>query len=457
MVKLLIGVLAALVIAVGRLFRFRILRAAAGRRPRSRPHSRHVRASGAKATHGKVAFDLWSRTITVADIAGELAAAAAGQRQDRPVHRRGREPAGAPGASPPTGSRPPTSRSPEPSAAQAGLRAHLSGAAHRGRRLCRARPARCGGSIRAAAADIYRFALEHFAAVTATSVTAPTVAVKFAPAGASRRRAPATTPIRASRCATSRTARSPRSTVERVVLHAPTMTRGGKTENLTGEVADLAAYDFDAAATLVDARSGAREGRQILPRLSADDRRRLHGDVPAGPEDAHRWHDRRRCRPAALAAAIPATDGNRSRPRRRPAPRRRPSRCATCLDKVAGIYEGIRIGGAEMRGLSMDTPRAPFKLAAIRLANLENGKIAEFALEGLEAQSPQGPVKIGRFALKALDIANLMRAVGAVLARRARSPRPNSLPPCCCCSKAPRSPIWSRPTRTPASRSTSTR
>ncbi len=42
-------------------------------------------------------------------------------------------------------------------------------------RIMRARPVRCGGSIAAAAADIYRFALEHFAAVTAKSVVAPTV------------------------------------------------------------------------------------------------------------------------------------------------------------------------------------------------------------------------------------------------------------------------------------------
>src|SRR5215217_3253525 len=33
-----------------------------------------VRESGAKASHGKVSFDLWSRTITVSDIAGESAA-----------------------------------------------------------------------------------------------------------------------------------------------------------------------------------------------------------------------------------------------------------------------------------------------------------------------------------------------------------------------------------------------
>ena len=55
-----------------------------------------------------------------------------------------------------------------------------------------------------------------------------------------------------------------------------------------------------------------------------------------------------------------------------------------------------------MRGLSMEAPEGPFSLAAIRWA-VSNGKLAEFALEGLDARSPQGPVKIGRFALKALD------------------------------------------------------
>ena len=34
----------------------------------------------------------------------------------------------------------------------------------------------------------------------------------------------------------------------------------------------------------------------------------------------------------------------------------------------------------------------------------------KFALEDLDAKAPQGPVKIGRFALKGLDVANLMRS-----------------------------------------------
>src|ERR1044072_5607110 len=57
----------------------------------------------------------------------------------------------------------------------------------------------------------------------------------------------------------------------------------------------------------------------------------------------------------------------------------------------------------------MEPPDGPFGRAAVRLGSLENGKLAEFAMEGLEARAPDGPVKVGRFALKALDLANLIR------------------------------------------------
>jgi len=36
-----------------------------------------IRAGGGKASHGKVSFDPWSRTVTIADIAGESAAQSA--------------------------------------------------------------------------------------------------------------------------------------------------------------------------------------------------------------------------------------------------------------------------------------------------------------------------------------------------------------------------------------------
>ena len=72
MVKILISVLAALVIAVAGYFGFEFY---VQQRITNDVEAAFadVRASGAQASHGKVHFDLWSRTITVADIAGQSA------------------------------------------------------------------------------------------------------------------------------------------------------------------------------------------------------------------------------------------------------------------------------------------------------------------------------------------------------------------------------------------------
>ena len=99
-----------------------------------------------------------------------------------------------------------------------------------------------------------------------------------------------------------------------------------------------------------------------------------------------------------------------------------PAQTRELIDKMATLYEGMRIGTAEMRGLSAETPQGPFKLQAIRF-NLEDGKIGEFAVEGLDTSAPKGPVKIGRFALKSLDIANFMR-MSAQFANPAQPPTP---------------------------------
>ncbi|MDE2603969.1 MAG: hypothetical protein KGL62_16590, partial [Bradyrhizobium sp.] len=67
----------------------------------------------------------------------------------------------------------------------------------------------------------------------------------------------------------------------------------------------------------------------------------------------------------------------------------------------------------------------PLKLAAFRF-NLQDGKIGEFAMEGLDGRGPKGPVEIGRFALKSLDITNLLRA-SARFANPAQKPTPDQL------------------------------
>jgi hypothetical protein len=404
MVKIAVGVLAALVVAVGGYFGFEYyvqqriaedIEAAFA----------NVRASGVKASHGRIAFDLWSRTVTVADIAGEFAA-------QPPVSVKiGRVDAA--GASPGDAGRFSASRIDASNVevtgtlGQAGLQF-----TYQAPRIGIIEYSGPGGPLRpleasAAAADIYRFGLDHFAAVSAKSVTAPAVTVKYSPTGPA---APAGAgeytysgvalrDIQAGKIAAT--------TVDRVTF-TMAVRAAGKAENLTGEVANLAAYDFDAAATqaLLDpARANDDKYypayRQVTvgpytASLPQGVKMRIDGitigDVGVRPS---------RLQLPQLMAIVEAAPPTGAAPT--------PEQTRDLLGKAAGIYEGLRIGNAELRGLSMDTPQGPFALGAIRLARLENGKIAELALEGLEAKAPQGPVKIGRFALKGLDVANLMR------------------------------------------------
>ena len=73
MTKILYGAIAALVVAVGGFFGFQFY---AEHRVANEIDAalEQIRAAGGKASRGKVSFDLLSRTITVADIAGETAA-----------------------------------------------------------------------------------------------------------------------------------------------------------------------------------------------------------------------------------------------------------------------------------------------------------------------------------------------------------------------------------------------
>ena len=87
MVKVLLGLLAAALIAVAGFFGFQfyVQSQVAGEVEAA---FAAVRESGAKASHGRVGFDLWSRTITIADIAGESAAQPPVTREDRPASPR---------------------------------------------------------------------------------------------------------------------------------------------------------------------------------------------------------------------------------------------------------------------------------------------------------------------------------------------------------------------------------
>jgi len=262
--------------------------------------------------------------------------------------------------------------------------------------------------------ETYRSALEQFAAISASSVSIPSITgtVNFGAAlsGDFAYSGAALQDIKGGKIATMQ--------VERANFTVNTQ-QAGKADKMTGEIANVSSRDFDAtaAAAILD------------PQKANDDRYyTLYGKTSAGPYTVT----------SALGLRMRidqmTIDGVGARPSRLQLPAllamlqaagaTPPTTAQTreMIDKMAALYEGMRIGTAEMRGLSAETPQGPVKLSAIRF-NLEGGKIGEFAVEGLDTNTPKGPVKIGRFALKSLDIANFMR-ISAQFANPAQPPAP---------------------------------
>ena len=421
MVKIFVGVLAALVIAVGGYFgaEFYFQQRIANDIEAA---FANVRASGVKASHGKVAFDLWRRTVTIADIAGEFTAQPPGSVKIGRVV--------ASGVSQVDAQRFAASRIEANNVEIARTIGQQAGLqfTYQAPRIEVVDYSGPPGPLRpldtSDAAATYRFVLDHFAAVSAKSITAPALAVKFSSQASPSAAGGGEYIYSGVALRDIKDGKIAAMTVDRATFTS-TVAVAGKSESVTGEIASLAAYDFDAGAM-----------RTVLD--------------PARANDDNYYRAYRQLTVGAYTASLPqglkmrlsgmTVDDLGLRPSRLqypqimaivdavPPPGTTPTteQVRDLLGKVAGLYEGIRLGGAEMRGFSLDTPQGPFSIGAIRLTNLENGRVADFALEGLEAKAPQGPVRVGRFALKGLNLANLMRTSGQ-LATRGREPSPDQL------------------------------
>jgi hypothetical protein len=414
MVKILTGLTAAIVIAAGGFFGFQfyVQHRVAGEVEAA---FAQIRTTGGKASFGKISFDPWSRTITVAEIA------IASAEQPPVIVNIGSFTAS--GVSQPDPNRFSAASIDATDVEVAGTMAIQGGwrLSYKAPRIAvkdYSGPASLPRHlVPSSAAELTRLALEEFAAVSASSVTAPSIVGTFdygaAIGGGDYTYADvALRGIRDGKVATM--------SVGRVGFTAQTQL-AGKAEKQSGEIADIVLYDFDAAAAAA-----------ILDPAKTDDDRyyRVYRQMTAGayaitPENGPKVHmdamtvDDIGGRPSKLKLSelmtlIPS-----------PGTKPTPEQTRAVLEKTAGIYQGLQIGNAEMRGLAVEMPDGPFKLAAIRF-NMENGKIGEFALEGLEARSPQGPVKVGRFALRSLDVANLLR-LSSQLSRPGQSPSPDQL------------------------------
>lgn len=397
MMKILTGLTAVVVIAVGGFFGFEFY---TQHRANSDVEAvfEQIRSGGGRATHGKVTFDLKSRTLKIADIATESAT-----QPPVSVKIAGVVVLGA--------GQPDSGRFSADSieASDVEISVTLAGAAagnltYKAPRVVvkdYAGPANLQRPLAPTSAiDAYRSALQQFAAISATAIEAPTISgtLKLGPAMSGEFVYSGTTlrDIRAGKIASMQ--------VDRANFSVDTQ-QAGKADKMTGEILNVASRDFDAAAAAA-----------ILDPQKANDSQyyRFYGKTTAGPYTVtsalglrmrvdEMMIDDVGIRPSrlqlpALQAAIQAAGT---------APPS-PAQTRELMEKAAAIYEAVRIGTAEMRGLSAETPQGPLKLQAIRF-NLEGGKVGEFAVEGLDTRTPKGPVKLGRFALKSLDIANFIR------------------------------------------------
>ncbi|MGY4507419.1 hypothetical protein [Bradyrhizobium sp. USDA 3650] len=394
MKRILIGLIVAAVVAAGGWFGFNLY---AKHRVTAEIEAafEQIRSSGGKASHGKVAFDLTSRTLTIEDIAVEPAnqpqahvkiAAIKGvgirQVEETRIAADSIDVSGFEVALDEVG---PGKLKVSYKVPQLTMRDYV-GPIH-------AQNAPASGSL----IDMYRFVLDQYANVTASSVIAPTLAVAF-DAGKS---AGGSGEVVYSGLAIQKLGQGKIAAIkaERAsfTINVP---QPGKADKLTGEVSDIIINDFDSiaiAAALDPQKADDDSYHRIYGQMSSGTyvvtstlgiRMQVDGiaitDIAVQPS---------KFRPAEILALLPADSS---------APPT-PPQSREIMEKLAGFYEGLRVGKIEIGTMSMTTPQGTPRLRSIRYQE------GEFALEGLDAPTPQGQIKMERFALKSFSITNLMR------------------------------------------------
>lgn len=106
-----------------------------------------------------------------------------------------------------------------------------------------------------------------------------------------------------------------------------------------------------------------------------------------------------------------------------------PAEAAQMMEALADFYNEIRIDKVEILGLVADgsSPKSGARpvegsMALLRLQGLKNGRLDEYAIEGVKLKGPAGPIELGRVALKGLAIGELMRAMSKVAGRPGQPP-----------------------------------
>lgn len=398
MKRILIGLIAVAVLAAGGWFGFSLY---AKHRVTAEIEAalEQIRSRGGKASHGKIGFDLPSRTLTIEDIAVDPGQQS--QTQIKIANVRA------------TGVRQPdegqfsadtlevseleiTTEAPGPSPSKVrytvplAMLRNYSGPLH-------GRPAPMSDSP----IDIYRFAIEQLAVATVSSITAPSIVSTLDTSlGRSSNSEVRSVGLSIQDIKNGRAGSLTIDTLTYVVdaLHDP----GTKIDKLSGTLSNIIASDInlDVAAATLD------------PQKANDENyRRMYQHVSAGPyvvtstQGAHAQVERIRAdeidlqpsrfRPAeileflAKERSIPPT----------------PAQAREMLEKFAEFCEGVRIGKAEINNSSIDMPQGQ---GATKLNSIRYDQ-DELAFEGLDGPVPHGHFRMERFALKSFSAVKLMR------------------------------------------------
>jgi hypothetical protein len=411
MKRILIGLIVAAVLAAGGWFGFNLY---AKHRATAEVEAAfaQMRSGGGKASHGKVEFDLMSRTLTIEDIA--VTPGSQPQAQVKIASIKG------------TGVRQiDDSRFSADSIDITGIDVALdqvgqakvkgsykipqltmrdyTGPLHTG-------TAPANGSL----VELYRYVLGQYASVTASSLMVPTLTMSFdsgSGPGGSGEITYSGLAIQNLKRGKIDAMRADRATIS-VDVRQP-----GKPDKLTGELSNILVNDFDATAIIA----------ALDPKTSSDETyHRVYRQILAGPyvlksaqgmrididgfvmEDVDVQPSKFR-----LAERFDAlSQGQSLIPT--------PAQSREMLEKIAGIYEGVRTGKAEVSKISIGTPQGTGKVNAIRYRE------GEFAIEGVDTPAPQGQFKMERFALKSFSAAALMRW-GASLSNPGQTPSPDQM------------------------------
>ncbi|MET4390156.1 hypothetical protein ABIB73_005938 [Bradyrhizobium sp. F1.4.3] len=371
-----------------------------------------LRAGGGKASHGKVAFDLTSRTLTIEDIA-----IAPGDQPQAQIKIAGIKGSGVrlvnekrfsadsidiTGFEVALDEVGPAKLKASYKVPQITMR-DCTGPVH-------AENAPAGGSL----VDMYRYVLDQYASVTASSLTAPTLMMTFDAGGG----AAGSGEISYSGLAIQnlKHGKVDAMKADRAVFTID-VPQPGRPDKLTGELSNLIVNDFDATAIAA----------ALDPQKTNDDSyHRVYRQISVGPYvlksaqgmrmdiDGITFEDiavqPSKFRPAGILALMPAD--------RSALPT--PAQSREMIEELAGFYEGVRVGRIEVGKTSIGTPQGTAKVNAIRY------QLGEFAIEGVDTPSPQGQFKMERFALKSFSVANLMHWA-ASLTNPGQPPSPDQM------------------------------